>query len=279
MATRLIFLGLVLSSLSWAAEIERLMLFGGNGYPANSIPLFCKWAVKEKEQEKEKEKSHLLLIHWASGNPEKNNYYVSPFKGCIDSIETAADETTVGEHLEELKEQIEWATAIFFTGGNQNRIMDILEKYPQLANQMRERYKKGVLFGGTSAGTAIMSSTMITGEGTFTKEGDYDLFDELDPAAVETKPGLGLLSLAVVDQHFFKKVRANRLLSTLLKGNDKMGIGIDEGAAISIEGNRALEVLGGIAIAFYYEKTPKDGSYRVPEPGDRFDLIDKTRLP
>ena len=46
-----------------------------------------------------------------------------------------------------------------------------------------------------------MSHTMITGDGDF---------DVIDHRKVAVKVGLGLLSNAVIDQHFIKRKRLNR---------------------------------------------------------------------
>jgi cyanophycinase len=61
---------------------------------------------------------------------------------------------------------------------------------------------------------------------------------------VRTEPGLGLLDWAIVDQHFFKRRRFNRLLSAVLDNHKKLiGIGIDERTSILVQ-DMKFEVIG-----------------------------------
>lgn len=62
--------------------------------------------------------------------------------------------------------------------------------------------------------------------------------------AVDTDIGLGLLSQAVVDQHFSERRRLARLLSTLALRPDLLGVGIDEDTALVIERGQAIEIIG-----------------------------------
>jgi cyanophycinase len=62
--------------------------------------------------------------------------------------------------------------------------------------------------------------------------------------AVDTDIGLGLLSQAVVDQHFSERRRLPRLLSTLAMRPDLLGVGIDEDTALVIERGEGIEVIG-----------------------------------
>jgi cyanophycinase len=89
--------------------------------------------------------------------------------------------------------------------------------------------------GGTSAGAAVMSRHMIA-------QGPAVLRPSKD--AVDTDIGLGLLSQAVVDQHFSERRRLPRLLSTLAMRPDLLGVGIDEDTALVIERGEGIEVIG-----------------------------------
>ncbi len=125
------------------------------------------------------------------------------------------------------------ATFIWFPGGDQNRLMKAFEG-SGVPDAIRARYRDGALVGGTSAGAAVMSASMITGEA--------DL-QSITAAKTELKPGLGLWPEVVVDQHFLKRQRNNRLISAVLDHPELVGVGVDETTAVLVTG-REFEVLG-----------------------------------
>ena len=61
---------------------------------------------------------------------------------------------------------------------------------------------------------------------------------------VETDVGLGLLTSAIVDQHFSERRRLARLLSALARRPDLLGVGVDENTALVIDGEKGIEVVG-----------------------------------
>jgi cyanophycinase len=126
------------------------------------------------------------------------------------------------------------ATFIWFPGGDQTKLMKAFEG-TGIPEAIRARYAEGALVGGTSAGAAVMSHVMITGDA-------FDL-QSITAQKTDTKPGLGLLPEAIVDQHFLKRQRMNRLISAVLDHPTLIGIGIDETTAIYVTG-RSFEVLG-----------------------------------
>jgi len=133
------------------------------------------------------------------------------------------------------------ASLIYISGGDQRRFMDIVES-TQIADAVHEAYKNGCMIAGTSAGAAVMSKMMITGDEL--KYEDYrSTFRTLEAQNIEIAEGLGLLEHVVVDQHFVWRSRHNRLLTAILQYPDVTGIGIDESTAIWIKNNEA-EVIG-----------------------------------
>lgn len=135
---------------------------------------------------------------------------------------------------------IKESNIVWFPGGVQSRLMTALG--PNLPAAIRKRYQEGGVIGGTSAGAAVMSSVMLTGE----VEGDSPDDEGLSfirAQTVETKPGIGLVDWGIVDQHFVRRRRFNRMLSCVLDHPDLIGVGIDERTAILVHG-REFEVLG-----------------------------------
>ncbi len=129
---------------------------------------------------------------------------------------------------------VEQATFIWFPGGDQNRLTEAL-KGTGIPELIRERYAAGATVGGTSAGAAVMSPVMITG--------DADLLS-ITAGRTKTADGLGLLPGVIVDQHFQKRQRMNRLISAVLDHPRLVGIGIDEKTAIIVSGGKKFEVVG-----------------------------------
>ncbi|MBI4783502.1 MAG: cyanophycinase [Oscillatoriophycideae cyanobacterium NC_groundwater_1537_Pr4_S-0.65um_50_18] len=125
------------------------------------------------------------------------------------------------------------ATGIFFTGGNQARIVESI-KHTLLDDAISKRYLEGVVIAGTSAGAAIMPERMIVrGESETSPRGD----------TVTLGPGMGFVRGMVLDQHFAQRGRLGRLLAALLLDPAMIGVGIDENTAIVIQGTE-FRVLG-----------------------------------
>ena len=160
-----------------------------------------------------------------------------------------------------MREALARATGVFFSGGDQARVMDALAD-PSLLAAVRSRHAEGVVYGGTSAGTAIMSAIMITGDGDFTV---------IDAAKVDVRPGLGLLEGAIVDQHFVKRQRENRLFGLVIAHPQERGIGIDEDTALLVEGREA-EVVGSGPVVVVDAKGPDRLEVRLLRPGQKLDL-------
>jgi len=138
----------------------------------------------------------------------------------------------------ELLEELEKATGVFFTGGNQLRIATILGGTP-VAKLVRRLNADGYVVGGTSAGAAIMPEHMIAhGRGGSTPISGM----------VQLSPGLGLTNRIVVDQHFRQRDRLGRLLAALAYNPFAVGLGLDEDTAAFISPDNVIHVLGSGAI-------------------------------
>ena len=134
-------------------------------------------------------------------------------------------------------EAIQQATGIFFTGGEQARIISCL-KDTILDAAMHKRYSEGIIIGGTSAGAAMMPDIMII-------EGDSETNPRVNSVAMG--PGMGFLPGVVIDQHFAQRGRLGRLVSALLLQPAVLGLGIDENTAILVSGDE-FEVIGESAV-------------------------------
>lgn len=125
------------------------------------------------------------------------------------------------------------ATLIWMPGGDQNRFMKAIQG-TGLDDLIRDRYAHGGAVGGTSAGAAVIVTSMFTG--------DADL-KSLTAGSTVIAPGLGLWPEVLVDQHFLTRQRDNRLLSAVLDHPDLVGVGIDESTGVVVRGH-GFDVIG-----------------------------------
>lgn len=141
-----------------------------------------------------------------------------------------------------LIDKVRSARGVFFTGGSQDRIVDHLFPGGQatpLLQAIWQLYRAGGVVAGTSAGAAIMSTTMFR--------------DAPSPLGVmqgrwaegkEVDRGLGFVGPALfVDQHFLERGRIARMLPLMVAKGYRLGIGVEEDSAIVVKGD-AVEVFG-----------------------------------
>lgn len=145
-------------------------------------------------------------------------------------------------------DSIRFARLVYISGGDQSRFMDIAAG-SAIEEAIHYAYAHGAMIAGTSAGAAMMSEIMITGNQI--KSPEYTAtFSVIESGNLETRPGLGLIKEVIIDQHFLVRSRHNRLITAILEFPDRIGIGIDEATAILVEGKRA-EVVGLSQVLVY----------------------------
>jgi cyanophycinase len=127
------------------------------------------------------------------------------------------------------------ADGIFMTGGDQSRLMAELWETPAFRAIHQVFHLNGICIAGTSAGAAVMSRQMIA-------QGQAPIITE--KGVVSFDIGLGLVSMAIIDQHFSQRRRLTRLLSALAQRPDLLGVGIDENTGLVITVNESIEVIG-----------------------------------
>lgn len=171
---------------------------------------------------------------------------------------------------------------LFITGGDQNKFMSLVHSTP-IEEAIKKAYQNGAVIAGTSAGAAVMSEIMITGEENFSEE-YTSTYEKIWKGNGIYKTGLGMLQGAIIDQHFVVRSRHNRLLSALCDFPGHMGIGIDESTAIIVSGDSATVVGDSQVLVFSPQDTcdyhfkhyaPKDVRMSILVNGEKFAL--KTR--
>lgn len=179
--------------------------------------------------------ARIVVLTAATTRPrEVGDDYIRVFERLgAESIRVIDTEYREDADRQEAVEPIEQATGIFFTGGDQARIIGLI-KGSRLDEAIRVRHAQGAVIGGTSAGAAMMPDTMIV-------EGDSATNPRVD--AVDLGPGMGFLPGIAVDQHFSQRGRLGRLISALVQQPAIFGIGIDENTAVIVDGDE-FEVVG-----------------------------------
>ncbi len=242
---------------------ERLVVVGGGNRDAEAMKRFVDWAGGAN--------GRIVYVPWATSVPDES------LAGFVKDVEPHGAKVVemlplaplTPEKAQAARAMLAAATGVFFSGGDQAKHMAAFAEAPELLALVRERFRAGVVMGGTSAGAAVMSDPMITGEGDFTV---------LDGDKVETKPGLGLLPGVIVDQHFVKRQRQNRLFGLVLK-HGLPGLGVDEDTAALVTDSRVVEAVGAGSVWFVEGRPGPAFRLEILRPGDRFDLQTRQRLP
>ena len=212
-----------------APHAGHLVLIGGGDKPAEAMRKFVELAGGKD--------APIVAIPTASSEADAAEYYEKLFReelGCTDVVSLRI-RSRVDASRPDLAALARKARGIFFGGGDQIRITTALLGTP-VGDAVAAAFASGAVVGGTSAGTACQSRRMITGEGDFTR---------VRTRSVELWDGLGLLPPeVVVDQHFLRRQRQNRLLSVVLEDPSLLGVGVDEETAIWVRPDGTFQVLG-----------------------------------
>ncbi|MGZ8559295.1 MAG: cyanophycinase [Chitinophagaceae bacterium] len=224
---------------------------------------------------------YVIVLPMSSASPDTSYHY---FKGDLEQVCKNAiinfNFTPDQVNNKTWLDSLEKAKLIFITGGDQERFMKAVINTP-VYNAIHKAYKNGATIAGTSAGAAVMSQHMITGKEL--KDTVYQAtFGKLEDNNLEVKPGLGLLTSAIIDQHFIVRSRYNRLLSALAKYPLLTCIGIDEATAIIVHRNK-VKVLGESQVIVMQQPTDlkittggliklKDMKFSIYTDGDEFIL-------
>jgi cyanophycinase len=190
-----------------------------------------------------------------------------------------------------LADAIRKAGGVFFTGGDQARITGALRRADgsntAVLDALWALYRRGGVIAGTSAGAAIMSSTMFY-------DPPLDVMPVLKNGVVDGKdiaPGLGFIGTDVfVDQHLLARGRFARMLPAMLAKGYTLGLGIDENTAAVVGPGRDVTVIGyrGVLVLDLAEASTDTSQLgfnvtnaRISylDSGDRFNLATRTYVP
>ncbi|MCH8275268.1 MAG: Type 1 glutamine amidotransferase-like domain-containing protein [Armatimonadetes bacterium] len=147
------------------------------------------------------------------------------------------------------------AKGIWFGGGRQWNLVDSYQD-TKAHELMWDVLKRGGVIGGSSAGASIQCEYLARG----------DPLGNRNIIAEGYERGLGFLPGAAVDQHFSQRGRRPDMTLLVNTYPQLLGIGIDEGTAIVVQGSVA-EVVGRNSVHFYDRRKP------VPEEGPDYEAL------
>ncbi|MDZ8135316.1 MAG: cyanophycinase [Nostoc sp. DedQUE04] len=189
-------------------------------------------------------KAYIVILTAATELPrEVGENYIRVFERLgAETVRIIDTETREDAASSTALEAINKATGVFFTGGDQARITNIL-KDTEIDAAIHQRFSEGAVIAGTSAGAAVMPDVMIV-------EGDSETHPRIE--TVDMGPGMGFLPGVVIDQHFSQRGRLGRLISALVLQPAVLGFGIDENTAMVVVDNQ-VEVIGEGAVTIVDE--------------------------
>ena len=111
--------------------------------------------------------------------------------------------------------QVARSGVIFFTGGDQLRLTNVLGGSDML-EAIRGRFLAGAVVAGASAVAVALSSTMIYNGGAE---------DALHKGSVKMSSGLGFVDGLIIDSHFLERGRFTRLMEVGATNPEHLGVG------------------------------------------------------
>lgn len=153
------------------------------------------------------------------------------------------DEASLSEYIK----RIEQANAVFFSGGDQSRLANILGGTPFMEVIMKRYYEdENFVVAGTSAGAMAMSKIMIYGGGTQEVVFRHDL---------KITTGFGFLQHCIIDSHFIKRGRFGRLANAVITNPGQLGVGLGDDTALIVKNGEDAECLGSGAVVIIDSST------------------------
>jgi cyanophycinase len=295
-ALRLFLAVLLLAGAPWCAAADAvqpkgsLVIIGGNLRPSNG-------PVWERIIQLAGGKgARIAVFASASGTPERsgkslverlNSYGAKAFfvpvavKLSGSNYQAAADDRG-------LAEAVRGASGAFFAGGDQSRITRALRhedgSNTRVLDALWDMYRRGGVIAGSSAGAAIMSSTMFGRPRTVLATLKLGVEE-----GAEITDGLGFVGDDVfIDQHLLVRGRFARMLPAMLKKGYKLGLGIDEDTAMVVLPNRDVEVIGykGALVLDLSNAIVHEGAFNVTnvhvsylDNGDHFNIVTRECTP
>ncbi|HWC95562.1 MAG TPA: cyanophycinase [Candidatus Sulfopaludibacter sp.] len=166
---------------------------------------------------------------------------------------------------EEFARVLRDANGVWFVGGRQWNIVDSYANTLTL-REFHKVLERGGVIGGSSAGATIQGDYLVRGA---IAGSDIVMTPEK-----EHEHGFAFLRKVAIDQHINTRNRWDDLIPVIRKFPNLLGIGLSEGTAIVVTGDR-FEVIGKWKVAIHDNTRayqPWEKPYYVLSPGDVYNM-------
>jgi len=157
------------------------------------------------------------------------------------------------------------ATAVWFNGGRQWNIVDSYAG-TLTYREFHKVLERGGVIAGSSAGATIQGEYLV--------RGDTSGPNVMMTAEPNHQNGFSFLRRSAIDQHINARNRWDDLIPVIQKYPNLLGIGLSEGTAIIVTGDR-FEVMGKWKVAIHDNTRlyqPWEKPYFVLSSGDVYDM-------
>lgn len=157
------------------------------------------------------------------------------------------------------------AKAVWFVGGRQWNLVDSYA-HTLTEKEFHAVLERGGVIGGSSAGATIQGDYLVRGA-----VAGPQIVMTPEP---EHQHGFAFLRRSAIDQHINTRLRWDDLVPVIKKFPDLLGIGLSEGTAIIVTGDR-FEVMGKWKVAIHdntHLYQPWEKSYFVLSAGDVYNM-------
>ncbi|MGO4380450.1 cyanophycinase [Pseudoduganella sp. RAF19] len=242
--------------------------------------------------------AHIAVFPSAAGNPERSAQTIIGYlrKWGADAflvpVAIRLDGSDYRKAAEDaaLADKIRKSDGVYFVGGDQGRITKALVRedgtHTAALDAVWDLYRRGGVIAGSSAGAAIMSSTMFSNPKAILAMLQTGIAD-----GKELAPGLGFIGDDIfVDQHLLVRGRFARMIPAMMAKGYQIGLGIDEDSAMVVTAKREVEIIGykgAMLIDLTRAETDKENpnfnvsnvSISYLDRGDKFNIATRMFIP
>jgi len=229
-----------------------LLIHGGGRLPDAVRRRFCELAGGLR--------ARIVVIpaRYVSTDDEAYDRYLGPWKRFgVASVEVLSAPERSAAERPGFSRPLSLATGVWLGGGDQLTLAETYSGTP-VERQLKALVERGGVVGGSSAGAAAMTKVMIS----------------RGRRAAEEAGGFDLLPDAVIDQHFLKRNRFQRLSGILASHPKLLGFGIDERTALVVHLPAwKISVIGeSYVVACVPGHDGEPARTEILKPGDRTSL-------